>query len=56
LDAKRAAALAVYLHALSGRQWHRDRGADRGMLAREIADGMPSAIAELATGARPLPV
>lgn len=55
LDAKRAAAIAVYLHALSGRLWQRRSGADRGMLAREIADGIPLAIAELANGPGMLP-
>jgi NAD(P)H-hydrate epimerase len=42
-----AAAAAVHLHAMSGDRWREGIGADRGMMAREIAEGVPDAIAAL---------
>lgn len=42
-----AARAAVYLHARAGERWHERRGADRGLLAREIADALPAVMAEL---------
>jgi NAD(P)H-hydrate repair Nnr-like enzyme with NAD(P)H-hydrate dehydratase domain len=38
---------AVYLHGLSGQLWSERCRADRGMLARDIADALPEAIARL---------
>lgn len=42
-----AAACAAFLHGASGVRWTASQGADRGMLAREIADGVVGALAEL---------
>ncbi|MEO0586607.1 MAG: NAD(P)H-hydrate dehydratase [Planctomycetota bacterium] len=39
-----AARLGVYLHGVSGDGWAREHG-DRGLLARELADGLPRAFA-----------
>jgi NAD(P)H-hydrate epimerase len=45
-----AACAGVFLHALSGRDWSQARGgADRGMLASEIADGLPTVISRIAS-------
>jgi ADP-dependent NAD(P)H-hydrate dehydratase / NAD(P)H-hydrate epimerase len=43
-----AAVLGVHLHGRSGISWSRARGVDRGMLASDIADNLPIAVAELA--------
>ena len=42
-----AARAAVYVHARAGEAWRRRHGSDRGMLAHEIADGLPDVLAEL---------
>jgi len=43
LESFEAACAGVMLHALSGQAWSRARGgADRGLLASEIADGLPA--------------
>lgn len=42
-----AACAAVLLHARAADQWVARTGADRGMLAGDIADGIPAAIASL---------
>lgn len=42
-----AACAAVLLHARTAEQWVARTGADRGMLASEIADGIPAALASL---------
>lgn len=55
-EPRRAAALAVDLHARSGQRWQREHRADRGMLAREIADGLVGALADLAPLESPLPL
>lgn len=47
-SAEEAARAAVYLHARAGERWHQRTGADRGLLAREIAEGLPDVVAELA--------
>ncbi|MEM6334646.1 MAG: NAD(P)H-hydrate dehydratase [Planctomycetota bacterium] len=39
-----SARLGVYVHGLAGDRWARDHG-DRGLLARELADGLPAAFA-----------
>jgi len=48
-----AAQLGVGLHGLAGESWQRRSGADRGLLASEIADELPLVLAQLAapTGA-----
>lgn len=43
-----AACAAVWIHARAGELWRARRGADRGLLARELADLVPDALAELA--------
>jgi hydroxyethylthiazole kinase-like uncharacterized protein yjeF len=46
LDGFEAACAGVLLHALSGEAWSRAHaGADRGLLASEIADGLPGMLA-----------
>ncbi|HWA70943.1 MAG TPA: NAD(P)H-hydrate dehydratase [Polyangiaceae bacterium] len=51
-----AASSGAFLHALSGELWAAERGADRGLLAHEIADGIPRALAELSGDSALLPV
>ena len=46
-----AALLGVALHARAGMLWANRRGADRGMVASDIAEQLPDAIAELSRGA-----
>jgi ADP-dependent NAD(P)H-hydrate dehydratase / NAD(P)H-hydrate epimerase len=46
-DPQQAAASAVFVHGRAGEQWGRARGADRGMLASELADALPGALATL---------
>ncbi|MBK6460410.1 MAG: NAD(P)H-hydrate dehydratase [Myxococcales bacterium] len=50
LPLARAAELGVFVHARAGRAWARAHG-ERGMLAREIAEGVPAVLAGL-TGPR----
>jgi NAD(P)H-hydrate epimerase len=45
-----AAVLAAGIHGQSGLSWEQSTGADRGLLASEIADGVPAALAQLAKG------
>jgi ADP-dependent NAD(P)H-hydrate dehydratase / NAD(P)H-hydrate epimerase len=47
LPLARAAELGVFVHALAGREWARAHG-ERGLLAREIAEGVPRVLARLA--------
>ncbi len=54
LSPVRAACAGVLIHGLAGDRWLRRTGADRGMLAREIAEAVPAIIAALASGADPL--
>lgn len=49
-----AAWAGVYVHAMAARSWARSRRADRGLLAREVADRIPRALAELSAGKPPL--
>jgi hydroxyethylthiazole kinase-like uncharacterized protein yjeF len=44
-----AAYAGAFVHAHVGERWSRERHADRGLLAHEIADGIPAALAELLT-------
>jgi ADP-dependent NAD(P)H-hydrate dehydratase / NAD(P)H-hydrate epimerase len=46
-SAHEAATASVYLHALAGKRWRDRIGADRGMIAHEIADELPGAIGGL---------
>ncbi len=52
LPATEAACAAVLLHARTAEQWVARTGADRGMLAGEIADGIPAAIASLSASSQ----
>lgn len=54
LEPREAAFSAVHVHGLSALAWSRATGADRGMVAREIADGVPQVLASLAAGGAPL--
>lgn len=51
-----AAYVGAYLHARAGESWSRRAGADRGLLAHEIADLIPVTLAELSGGSSKLPV
>lgn len=51
-----AAWVGAFLHLRAAEIWTRKVGADRGLLAQEIADHVPNALAELAGHAEPLPV
>jgi ADP-dependent NAD(P)H-hydrate dehydratase / NAD(P)H-hydrate epimerase len=48
LEPREAAFSAVHVHGLSALCWSEKTGADRGMVAREIADGVPEVLASLA--------
>jgi NAD(P)H-hydrate repair Nnr-like enzyme with NAD(P)H-hydrate dehydratase domain len=53
---KRAGALAALLHGHAARLWvDAHGGADRGLLAREVADYVPAALARLRAGQRSAP-
>ncbi len=54
LSPVRAACAGVLIHALAGDQWLYRTGTDRGMLASEIGEAVPSIMAALAQGADPL--
>lgn len=47
LEPREAAFSAVHVHGLSALAWSSRTGADRGMVAREIADGVPEVLAGL---------
>lgn len=51
-----AAYCAAFIHATAGSLWAQKLGADRGLLAHEIADLVPLALAELSAGRELLPV
>jgi NAD(P)H-hydrate epimerase len=55
-DPFRAACAAAYVHGLAGELWARSRGADRGLLAHEIADGVPAVLAGLTAEPSVLPL
>jgi NAD(P)H-hydrate epimerase len=46
-----AAACGVYWHNSAARRWARLHGCDRGLLAHELADSLPDALAELSQAA-----
>jgi NAD(P)H-hydrate epimerase len=54
LDAEGAACTGVLVHALAGDLWRARTGADRGMLASEIASSVPRILAALRAGTDPL--
>lgn len=49
-DALRAASAGAFVHGRAGELWAEIHGADRGLIAREIADGIPRVLAELVRG------
>jgi NAD(P)H-hydrate epimerase len=49
LDPFQAACAAVQVHGFAGQRWSERTGAERGLVAREIADEIPAAIAGLAS-------
>jgi len=51
-----AAQLAAGVHGLAGESWQRRTGADRGLLASEIADELPRVLAQLSGAAREMTV
>jgi len=56
LEPFHAACAAAHVHGAAGERWASARGQDRGLLAHEIADGVPAVLAELAAERNPLPV
>jgi len=50
-----AAWTGVFLHGLAAAAWSNETGADRGLLASEVADRIPKALAELSGGPGSLP-
>jgi NAD(P)H-hydrate epimerase len=55
-DPLRAACVAAYLHGAAGELWVSAHGADRGLVAHELADGIPAALAALTRAGGALPV
>jgi NAD(P)H-hydrate epimerase len=51
-----AAYVAAYLHGLSGELWVKAHGSDRGLIAHELADGIPLAVAAVTSASGSLPV
>ena len=47
LSLPQAAAAAAFIHGQAAERWMRDRGADRGLLASEVADLLPDELAAL---------
>jgi NAD(P)H-hydrate epimerase len=47
LSPRNAAISAAYLHGKVAEVWTKREGAERGMLAREIADGLPAVLASI---------
>jgi hydroxyethylthiazole kinase-like uncharacterized protein yjeF len=57
LPPRRAAIAAVHVHGLAADVWRsRHGGADRGLLAHEVADAVPAVLAALSRGESPLTV
>jgi NAD(P)H-hydrate epimerase len=54
-DPLRAACTGAYLHGASGEAWTARQGADRGLLAHELADGLPAALAAVTSRSEALP-
>ncbi|MBN2193793.1 MAG: NAD(P)H-hydrate dehydratase [Polyangiaceae bacterium] len=55
LPLRQAAIAGAYLHGLAADRWVERTGADRGLLAHEIADELPAARAAVAATPRPMP-
>lgn len=55
-DPFRAACASAYVHGASGEYWSGAHGADRGLLAHEIADAVPNVLAGLARDRSTLPL
>ena len=55
-DPLRAACVAAYLHGASGEAWVAAHGSDRGLVAHELADGIPRALAAVTRAGGALPV
>jgi NAD(P)H-hydrate repair Nnr-like enzyme with NAD(P)H-hydrate dehydratase domain len=47
VDPFTAAWSGAFLHASAAAIWAREQGADRGLLAHEVADRIPAALAEM---------
>jgi hydroxyethylthiazole kinase-like uncharacterized protein yjeF len=56
LAPREAACCAAHLHTLAARHWAQQSGADRGLLAHEISDAVPSVLAGLAGSQSAVPV
>jgi NAD(P)H-hydrate epimerase len=54
--ARRGACAGAYVHGLAAERLARERGVDRGVLASEVADAVPGALAALSAGRAALPV
>jgi NAD(P)H-hydrate epimerase len=54
--ARHGACAGAYVHGLAAERLARERGVDRGVLASEVADAVPGALAALSAGRAPLPV
>jgi len=52
-DPTRAACAAVCVHGLSGERWAIEHAVDRGLLAHEIADGVPFVLSSLLSSTPP---
>ncbi len=52
LPPREAAFVGAYLHGAAGDAWAASRGADRGLLAHELADELPRTLGELRSAAR----
>jgi NAD(P)H-hydrate repair Nnr-like enzyme with NAD(P)H-hydrate dehydratase domain len=50
-----AAIAAAFVHAQSAERWSEKCGADRGLVAHEIADGIPEVLALLSGRAASMP-
>jgi NAD(P)H-hydrate repair Nnr-like enzyme with NAD(P)H-hydrate dehydratase domain len=47
LSPREAAYAGAYLHGAAGDAWAEERGADRGLLAHELADELPRVLGHL---------
>ncbi len=56
LTPHQAAWCAAWIHGMAAEDWAEETGADRGLLAHEVADRVPGVLAGLATARRSLPV
>ena len=56
LTPHQAAWCAAWVHGCAAEAWAAEAGADRGLLAHEVADRVPGVLAGLASAVRPLPL